>query len=348
MADITEKESAVITEAEAALYDRQIRLWGLEAQKRLRGTRFLLAGLGGLGAEVCKNVVLAGVKSITLLDHSCVSELDACSQFLVSREDVGKNRALASVANTQELNPNVRVTADESNITSKSEEYFRQFDIVCLTCCSYKTLDRVNRICHDIGVKFFAGDTYGFYGYMFADLNEHDFVEEKIHFKKDPVSDKDDEPQPKKQSFHKETSYVKRTLNFCRLNNALQKDWTQLSPKQLKYMPKVYFVVQALWKFQQEFGRNPSPDKLENDKTELLRLRDEVLDEAGIKADFVSDDFASHCAAELSPVCAVVGGVLGQEVIKAASCRDIPHNNFFFFDGLESTGMVACISDTSK
>jgi len=30
-----EKETGVITEDEAALYDRQIRLWGLDAQKRL-------------------------------------------------------------------------------------------------------------------------------------------------------------------------------------------------------------------------------------------------------------------------------------------------------------------------
>lgn len=28
------KEEVTISEAEAALYDRQIRLWGLEAQKR--------------------------------------------------------------------------------------------------------------------------------------------------------------------------------------------------------------------------------------------------------------------------------------------------------------------------
>ena len=28
------KEEVMISEAEAALYDRQIRLWGLEAQKR--------------------------------------------------------------------------------------------------------------------------------------------------------------------------------------------------------------------------------------------------------------------------------------------------------------------------
>ena len=32
---IDEQNGAVITEDEAALYDRQIRLWGLDAQKRL-------------------------------------------------------------------------------------------------------------------------------------------------------------------------------------------------------------------------------------------------------------------------------------------------------------------------
>lgn len=42
---------------------------------RLRGSRVLLAGLGGLGAEVAKNLILAGVKGLTLLDHEQVHML---------------------------------------------------------------------------------------------------------------------------------------------------------------------------------------------------------------------------------------------------------------------------------
>lgn len=34
----------------------------------------LLAGLGGLGAEVAKNLILAGVKGLTLLDHEQVQK----------------------------------------------------------------------------------------------------------------------------------------------------------------------------------------------------------------------------------------------------------------------------------
>ena len=46
--------------------------------------------------------------------------------------------------------------------------------------------------------------------------------------------------------------------------------------------------------------------------------------------------------AELSPVCAIVGGVLAQEVIKAISNKDAPHNNYFY-NPLESYGVVETI-----
>jgi len=45
----------------------------------------------GFGAEICKNIILAGVKSITLLDSGVVTDEDACSQFLAPRDQLGKN-----------------------------------------------------------------------------------------------------------------------------------------------------------------------------------------------------------------------------------------------------------------
>lgn len=62
-----------------------------EYEYRLRASSLLLVGLGGLGAEVCKNIVLVGVKSITLMDSHSVTRNDASSQFLAAREDLGKN-----------------------------------------------------------------------------------------------------------------------------------------------------------------------------------------------------------------------------------------------------------------
>ena len=58
---------------------------------RLRSSRVLLVGIKGLGAEICKNLVLSGVKSVTIVDPNPVNEQDFLSQFLVQRQDLGKN-----------------------------------------------------------------------------------------------------------------------------------------------------------------------------------------------------------------------------------------------------------------
>lgn len=39
---------------------------------RLRASRVLIIGLGGLGSEVAKNIILAGVKSIHFMDDQTV------------------------------------------------------------------------------------------------------------------------------------------------------------------------------------------------------------------------------------------------------------------------------------
>ena len=63
-----------VTEQEVTQYDRQIRLWGLEAQNRLRSSKILLFGLKPLGAEICKNLVLAGIGEISVCDSEPINE----------------------------------------------------------------------------------------------------------------------------------------------------------------------------------------------------------------------------------------------------------------------------------
>ena len=80
-----------LTADEIALYDRQLRLWGIEAQNRMRKANVLLITIKSLGSEIAKNIVLAGVGSLTVLDSGIVTEEDVASQFFVSEGDLGKN-----------------------------------------------------------------------------------------------------------------------------------------------------------------------------------------------------------------------------------------------------------------
>ena len=63
-----------VTEQEVTQYDRQIRLWGLEAQQRLRNAKIMVFGLGALGGEITKNLVLAGIGEINVCDSDKVDE----------------------------------------------------------------------------------------------------------------------------------------------------------------------------------------------------------------------------------------------------------------------------------
>ncbi|MBN3300678.1 SAE1 enzyme, partial [Amia calva] len=339
---MVEKE-AIISEEEAAQYDRQIRLWGLDAQKRLRASRVLLVGLRGLGAEVAKNLILAGVKGLTLLDHEQVTEESSRAQFLIPGGSNGQNRAQASLERAQYLNPMVEVKADTESAESKPRDFFLQFDAV--SGCSRDLMIQVDQICTENNIKFFGGDVFGYHGYMFSNLGpEHQFVEEKPKVVK-PTEEVNDGQDAKKAKIDpSETTMVKKTSSFCSLKEALEVDWTSEKAKAtLKRTPTDYFLLQVLLKFRTDKGRDPHPATFPADSQLLLQIRDDVLDSMGLGSELLPDEFISYCFSEMAPVCAVVGGVLGQEIVKALSQRDAPHKNFFFFDGRKGSGVVDCL-----
>ncbi|XP_060082452.1 SUMO-activating enzyme subunit 1-like [Ylistrum balloti] len=344
-------EQQTITEDEAALYDRQIRLWGLDAQRRLRASRVLLIGMRGLGAEVAKNIVLSGIKSLTMLDDTEVTEEDSCSQFLLPRSDVGKNRAVCSLERTQQLNPMVTVTADSGRVADKDSDFFTQFDVVCATCCGPSQLERINKICADNGIKFYAGDVFGYYGYMFSDLGDHEYAEEipKKPAKKEEGGD--GEPAAKKsKSEEPETVVVKKEVVTWRVNVT----GPMIKERALKFVEDLkndtflsclmeiddLIANEFFFRFMEKFGRRPAVKSHDHDVEKLTALRSETMEDLKVGTKTVPEDFTSHCFSELSPVCAVVGGILGQEIIKAVSHKDKPHNNFFFYNGVEGSGLV--------
>ena len=58
---------------------------------RIRTAKILLVSMKALANEIAKNLVLAGIGSLTVIDHETVTEEDLFAQFLVTEEDVGKN-----------------------------------------------------------------------------------------------------------------------------------------------------------------------------------------------------------------------------------------------------------------
>lgn len=71
----------------------------------------------------------------------------------------------------------VEVIADPSNVDEKPGEYFKDFDVICVTQCTTEQMKKINSFCRKYNKKFFAGDVWGTFGFTFADLITHEFAE---------------------------------------------------------------------------------------------------------------------------------------------------------------------------
>ena len=71
----------------------------------------------------------------------------------------------------------VDITANETDVDDIPDAYYSDYDVVCASECSMTQLIKINAACRKYNAKFFAGDVWGTFGYTFADLNVHEFVE---------------------------------------------------------------------------------------------------------------------------------------------------------------------------
>ncbi|XP_075147042.1 SUMO1 activating enzyme subunit 1 [Haematobia irritans] len=321
-----------LTETENELYDRQIRLWGLESQKRLRTAKVLISGLNGLGAEVTKNIILSGVHAVKLNDSKVVTEEDFCSQFLVPRTALGSNRAEASIERSKALNPMVEISADTQPISEKTEEFFKEFDVVVVIEASNIEIIRVNEICRKNDIKFFSGDVWGMFGYNFADLKDHAFVEDVVKHK---VISKPNE----KIKTEMVTTTVQRNVSFPSYQAILDFDVeSPLFQKRLKRTGPTFLLLRILQKFREKFGRDPSFQYRDDDLKQL-----EVIRAESKFPEQLNGDYFEYIFSQISPAAAVIGGVLAQEIIKAVTKKESPNCNLFLFDPQTCCGFIESI-----
>ncbi|EFH57344.1 hypothetical protein ARALYDRAFT_481921 [Arabidopsis lyrata subsp. lyrata] len=156
-------------EIDEDLHSRQLAVYGRETMRRLFASNVLISGMHGLGAEIAKNLVLAGVKSVTLHDERVVELWDLSSNFVFSEDDVGKNRADASVQKLQDLNNAVVVSSLTKSLT---KEDLSGFQVVVFSDISMERAIEFDDYCHSHQppIAFVKADVRGLFGSVFCDF----------------------------------------------------------------------------------------------------------------------------------------------------------------------------------
>lgn len=149
----------------------------------------------------------------------------------------------------------VKLEAKTEDFTAVSVDFIKSFDVVCLTAegSSRADLEALNAKCRTAGSKLVIAETFGSFGFSFADLLEHEFVEEVVPVPPAAPSTSREEPTAKRRRVEEddgeaaaETKLVKRSMQFCPLSDALDADWSSATRRQLRRVSPVFFLMQAL------------------------------------------------------------------------------------------------------
>ncbi|KQM60371.1 ThiF family adenylyltransferase [Agreia sp. Leaf210] len=111
---------AALTPAELSRYSRQLTLpqIGMNGQRRLKASRVLVLGAGGLGSPILTSLTAAGVGTIGVVDSDTVEPSNLQRQTLFSTADVGRQKAVAAADALAELNPLIDVVPLVTRLTS--------------------------------------------------------------------------------------------------------------------------------------------------------------------------------------------------------------------------------------
>ena len=156
-----------LSDQEKLRYSRHLNLpmFGLEVQEKLKNSKVLVVGTGGLGAPLLQYLTAVGVGTIGVVDFDVVDESNLQRQVLFGSHDIGKSKTSVAIAKLKLQNP--FVTFLEFNVkleASNALAIIEQFDAVADGTDNFPTRYLVNDACVLTGKPNIYASIYRFEG----------------------------------------------------------------------------------------------------------------------------------------------------------------------------------------
>ena len=157
----------MLTPNEQERYDRQIMIGeiGQKGQEKLKRSRVLIAGAGGLGSPVAIYLTAAGIGMIRMVDHDHVTLSNLNRQVLHWEEDIGRRKVDSARAKLRHLNREVEFEGLAETITeSNVSKLVTGCDVIVDAMDNIPTRYILNRCAIERHIPFFHGAVNGFEG----------------------------------------------------------------------------------------------------------------------------------------------------------------------------------------
>lgn len=152
--------TVALTDEEILRYNRQIVLHGFDfdKQEKLKASKVLLVGLGGLGCAAAPYLVTGGIGELTLLDFDKVSLSNLQRQILHTSESVGSDKTASAVQRLTPLNPHSRLVPLDMPLSEENAETLIMPQNAVVDCSdNLATRELLNRVCHRYRIPLISG-----------------------------------------------------------------------------------------------------------------------------------------------------------------------------------------------
>lgn len=148
-------------------YSRQIFIdeIGLEGQKKIRASKVLVIGAGGLGSPVIQYLAAAGVGTLGVADFDEVELHNLNRQIIHTENRVGGSKVRSAEIFVKALNHQVVFEGIEEKINGdNAEKILAQYDIIVDGSDNFSTRYLVNDTCVKLKKTLVYGSILGFSG----------------------------------------------------------------------------------------------------------------------------------------------------------------------------------------
>ena len=168
--------AAELTIDEVRRYSRHLIIpdGGMQGQKRLKNSRVLVIGAGGLGSPALMYLAAAGVGTLGIVEFDEVDESNLQRQIIHGQSDIGRSKAESARDTIAEINPLVKVVVhperlDNSNVLG----IFADYDLIVDGTDNFATRYMVNDAAVLLGKPYVWGSIFRFDGQASVFWAEH-------------------------------------------------------------------------------------------------------------------------------------------------------------------------------
>lgn len=156
-----------LSSEELRRYNRHLVLdgFGVQGQEKLRASKILVVGAGGLGCPALLYLAAAGIGKLGIVDGDQVELSNLQRQVLYNESDLGKPKAIAAAERLREKNSTIEINAFNIRMSSSNAmEIIEGYDIVIDATDNLQTRYLINDACVLSDKPFIYGSILRFEG----------------------------------------------------------------------------------------------------------------------------------------------------------------------------------------